>query len=73
MKDLFTFLKQTLLWNQKAETILFTPMKETQETKCQSIEDSINCRTVYPPNCGGKRNFNQWADRLANHAPQKYI
>jgi hypothetical protein len=64
MKDLFTFLKQTLLWNQRNQTILFTPMKETQEIKCLSKTDSIDVRVVYPPNWGGKRNFNNWADRL---------
>jgi len=71
MKDLFTFLKQTLLWNQKTEVKSFTQLKETQETKCQSVEDSINCRVVYPPNWGGKRDFNKWADRLPNPAPEK--
>jgi hypothetical protein len=69
--DLFTFLKQTLLWNQRGQTILFTPLKETHETKCQSVTDSINIRTVYPPNWGGKRDFNKWADRLPNPEPLK--
>jgi hypothetical protein len=52
------------LWNQRNQTILFTPMKETQEIKCLSKADSIDVRVVYPPNWGGKRNFNNWADRL---------
>ena len=71
MKDLFTFLKQTLQWNRKEQTILFTHLKETPETKCRSIQDTINVRVVYPPNWGGKRDFNQWADKLPNPAPEK--
>ena len=39
-------------------------MKETQEIKCLNKTDSIDVRVVYPPNWGGKRNFNNWADRL---------
>ena len=71
MKDLFIFLKQTFLWSQKEQTISFTPLKETHETKCQSVTDSINVRVVYPPNWGGKRDFNKWVDRLPTPAPEK--
>jgi hypothetical protein len=50
---------------------LFTHLKETPETKCRSIQDTINVRAVYPPNWGGKRDFNQWADKLPTPAPKK--
>lgn len=69
MKDLYICLKQTFWWYRKKQIISFTPMKETQETNHQSEEGFINTRTVYPPNWGGKRDFNKWADKLPNPSP----